>query len=107
MLYVDRASGRVWHVHLIATAIPPASKLTKKEKKKLEKAGRTKEAQRTKGETGVQVIVGGNGPVPVLNKPIVLNEDGKLDDADGVDNRSFLQKLVVFDVADSIFMLTS
>jgi hypothetical protein len=89
VLHLDRKTGRVWHVHVEATEIPKPVKV--KGKKKKEKAGAVKEVVRTKGETSVEVIVNGAGPRPVLNKPVVLNEEGKVEGTD-VDNRSFLQK---------------
>jgi hypothetical protein len=91
VLYLDRTTGRVWHVHVVATEIPQPIKVKGKKKKK-DKAGAVKEVVRTKGETTVEVVVNTSGPQPALNKPVVLNEEGKIEGADGEDNRTFLQK---------------
>ena len=40
----------------------------------------------------VEVVPMVPGPRPVLNKPVVLNAEGKVDTQGQEDNRSFLQK---------------
>ena len=53
-----------------------------------------KKNPRTKDELAVEVVKMARGPTPVLNKPVVLNADGKLDEKEP--EKSFLQKCVQF-----------
>jgi len=93
-LHIDPKTSSVYSVSLSSTAMPSpesddTSKVDKKKKNK-DKATRSKEAPHP-GPPMVQVIEPQLSPGPVLNKPVVLNVDGKVDQPD-TDNRTFLQK---------------
>jgi hypothetical protein len=74
-LHTD-SDGKVARVSFGSFTAPPVAKGTKSE------------------ELMVEVAPIHAGPEPVLNKPVVLNADGKLDKPEE-DNRSFLQKYVI------------
>ena len=50
-------------------------------------------ARRTAKEVEVEIVKRGIGPRPVLNKPIVLNADGKIEEKEP--EKTFLQKYVL------------
>jgi hypothetical protein len=57
------------------------------------KAAPAKEGAKS-GDIVVEVVPIETGPQPVLNKPVVLNAEGKVDKPGQEDNRTFLQKYV-------------
>jgi len=70
-LHIDQ-DGNVYHASLSAFEIPGKSK--------------------KKDELQVEVIPPNPGPQPILNKPVVLNADGKIPQAEEKDQKTFLQK---------------
>jgi len=93
-LHVDEATGAVWSVSLFAEKVPaPGTTKEEKEKTKKDKKAKIKKSKEPPraGKTTVEVVQVNVAPEPVLNKPVVLNLDGKVTEAE-TDNRSFLQK---------------
>lgn len=70
-LHVD-GDGNTYHASLSAFELPGKSK--------------------KKDELQVEVIQPHPGPQPILNKPVVLNADGKVPQAEEKDQKTFLQK---------------
>jgi len=70
-LHVDE-DGNAYHAMLSAFELPGKSK--------------------KKDELQVEVIASRPGPQPLLNKPVVLNADGKVPQAEEKDQKTFLQK---------------
>jgi hypothetical protein len=94
LVHVD-ARGEVFHIGIFAEEVPnPAAKkikVKKGDKKAAAEAKKAKTAEWRDGVTGVQVVEEANPPMPVLNKPVVLNEGGFVDAPLGQE-KSFLQK---------------
>jgi len=85
----------VFHIGISAEEVPnPAAKkikVKKGDKKAAAEAKKAKTAEWRDGVTGVKVVEEANPPMPVLNKPVVLNEGGFVDAPLGQE-KSFLQK---------------
>jgi hypothetical protein len=94
LVHVD-TRGEVFHVGVSAEEVPnPAAKkikVKKGDKKAAEEAKKLKRAEWRDGVTSVEVVEEANPPMPVLNKPVVLNEGGFIDAPLGQE-KSFLQK---------------
>ena len=94
LVHVD-ARGEVFHVGVSAEEVPnPAAqtiKVKKGDKKAAEEAKKAKRAEWRDGVTEVLVVEEAEAPVPVLNKPVVLNEQGFVDAPLGQE-KTFLQK---------------
>jgi hypothetical protein len=71
-LHMDK-NGNVYHVGFSASA----------------------KAAGEKADVVVEVVSMAAGPEPLLNKPVVLNAEGKVDTPNPEDNKSFLQKYVL------------
>jgi hypothetical protein len=93
-LHVSPASGEVFHVSVLANPVPnPAGKkikVKKGDKKAAEAAKAAKRAEWRDGRTEVEVVGNVEGPAPVLNRPVVLSEDGTVEGKE--EEKSFLQK---------------
>lgn len=94
LIYVD-FKGDIYHVGITAEEIPdPAKtkiKVKKGDKKAKEAAKLAKKAEWKDGQTFISVIVDSEPPLPTLNKPVVLNAEGRVESPEGQE-KTFLQK---------------
>jgi hypothetical protein len=90
-LHIDD-KGHVWNVAFSAS-VPVKTKLSKdkKEREKQKQEAEQARLAREKQPLEIEVVPPTPAPQPVLNKPVVLNLDGKVDEQPA-DERSFLQK---------------
>jgi len=93
-IHVDE-SGTPYHVGVGATDVPDPAKVKKDKKQKKKDKKAKKEASKVVewrvGETTVEVAVPEDPPAPVLNKPVVLNDEGMVK-APLEQQRTFMQK---------------
>jgi hypothetical protein len=93
--FTDKVSGK-WR-GVITSAASFSAEYTKRfvlhvdEKGEVYHVGFSPMARRDGGEeTEVEVVTRGKGPQPALNRPVVLNKEGKIDDKEP--EKTFLQK---------------
>jgi hypothetical protein len=97
-VHVD-AAGAPYHVGVGATDVPDPARVRKdmvrqakkKDKKKAKKEASKIDEEWRAGETTVEVAEPEDPPVPVLNKPVVLTEEGMVK-APLEQQRTFMQK---------------
>jgi hypothetical protein len=91
------SKGEVYHVDLETDEIPNPAKMTfnikKSDKKARAAAKEAKKAEWRDGVTSVEIVLQDDAPAPFLNKPVVLNAEGRVDAPEGAE-KSFLQKYV-------------
>ena len=92
LLQFDEKTKQVWHVSLLASEVPPfvVDKKIKDKQAIAEAKKKAKEPLRA-GQTTAEIVPAQTAPLPVLNRPIQLNVDGKVPEVEG-DQRTFLQK---------------
>jgi hypothetical protein len=90
LLHTDD-SGEVFHVGFSATAVQDEDAAAAVAEKGTKGTKKSQSVKEVKGQTTVEIVHSSPAPQPALNSPVVLNPDGKMEDANE-DNRTFLQK---------------